>query len=294
MHCFQAVQLDNPLVVRIRELSRMETSLRLDWSRLTNQLREQIHRYYPQLLKLCPAADESWIWALLELAPFPAKGSSLKKSCIEELLRKCRIRRISAEEIVAVLGTPPLPVAPGTAEAASEVSLQLIARLRLLNEQRALVARRINEMLHELVSTAKSASDQRTSRDVELLCSLPGWEELWFQQCWLRPLSHLPLGTAMRSYAGIAPVTRQSGKRKQVVMRYGCNQQLRDAVYHWSRVSLQKDERTREHYARLRQRGHGHGRALRGVADRLLAVLISMLKNQSPYDPARRSERFCT
>jgi hypothetical protein len=35
-------------------------------------------------------------------------------------------------------------------------------------------------------------------------------------------------------------VTRQSGKKKQVVMRYGCNGRLREALYHWSRISVQK------------------------------------------------------
>jgi transposase len=73
----------------------------------------------------------------------------------------------------------------------------------------------------------------------------------------------------LRSYAGIAPVTRQSGKKKQIVMRYGCNARLRNALYHWSRVSIQRDLRSRQHYHRLRESGHSHGRALRGLADRL-------------------------
>jgi hypothetical protein len=47
--------------------------------------------------------------------------------------------------------------------------------------------------------------------------------------------------------------------------------------------------RGQPHYAHLRQVGHNHGRALRGVADRLLAVLIAMLKSGQTYDPNRRS-----
>jgi hypothetical protein len=33
-----------------------------------------------------------------------------------------------------------------------------------------------------------------------------------------------------------------------------------------------------------------HGRALRGVADRLLAVLVAMLKNGTLYDPDLRQQ----
>jgi transposase len=93
---------------------------------------------------------------------------------------------------------------------------------------------------------------------------------------------------ALRSYGGTAPITHQSGKRRSVVMRQGCNQRLRNAIYHWSRVSTQCDQRSREHYAELRAKGHSHGRALRGVADRLLGVLIAMLSSGTTYDPLRR------
>jgi hypothetical protein len=36
---------------------------------------------------------------------------------------------------------------------------------------------------------------------------------------------------------------------------------------------MQHDPRSREHYHRLRGKGHSHGRALRGLPDRLLALL---------------------
>jgi transposase len=93
---------------------------------------------------------------------------------------------------------------------------------------------------------------------------------------------------ALRSYTGVAPVTRQSGKRSSTVMRRSCNQRLRNAVYHWSMGSIQHDERSREQYAALRRKGHSHPRALRGVADRLLAILTAMLKAGTTYDPRLR------
>ena len=84
---------------------------------------------------------------------------------------------------------------------------------------------------------------------------------------------------ALRSYAGAAPITRQSGKKKVVVMRRSCNERLRNVLYHWSRVSAQNDERSKAHYAALRGKGYTHGRALRGLGDRLMAVLIAMLES---------------
>ncbi|HEX5815991.1 MAG TPA: IS110 family transposase, partial [Methylomirabilota bacterium] len=72
-----------------------------------------------------------------------------------------------------------------------------------------------------------------------------------------------------------------------VSMRVACNARLRDAVFHWAANSIRLDTRCRAHYDRLRQR-HNHARALRGVADRLLATLITMLATGTLYDPQRR------
>ena len=66
-----------------------------------------------------------------------------------------------------------------------------------------------------------------------------------------------------------------------------CNPRLRDLLYHWSRVSVQRDDGSKEHYAELRRVGHSPGRVLRGVVDRLLAVLMAMLKSGTLYDPNR-------
>ena len=87
-------------------------------------------------------------------------------------------------------------------------------------------------------------------------------------------------------------MTRRSGKSLSVSARYACNRRLRNALYHWAFAALSLDAHCRAHYNRLRKRGHHHARALRGVADRLLAVLIAMLRNGTLYDPQRR-RAFC-
>lgn len=285
--CFHPVYLDDPEIIRIRTLSRFEDSLVQDWSRLTSQLREHIHRYFPQLLQLSPAADEAWIWDVLEAAPLPVLASQLKLQQMQKILSHRRIRRLSAEEVLQQLRTPPLPVAPGTAEAASEACLFLIVRLRLLMQQKKEVERRIQEQL-----TRFCAEEERMEhRDVQLILSIPGIGRV-ITATMLAEASQ-PLAQrdyhALRAYCGAAPVTHQSGKRKrQVIMRYSCNQRLRNAFYHWARISVQQDSRSRAHYHRLRSQGQTHGRALRGVLDRLLVMLISILRHQTKFDPALR------
>jgi hypothetical protein len=54
---------------------------------------------------------------------------------------------------------------------------------------------------------------------------------------------------------------------------------------------MQIDPRCNERYTALRQRGHSHGRALRTLADRLLATACAMQKSQTLFDPDRKPPR---
>jgi transposase len=286
-HLFRRVRLDDPLLIRIRELSRTEEAIQHDQIRVANQLGDLLNRYYPQVLGLCPAADEVWIWDLIEMAPLPAKAAKLSTSKLEKLLISNRIRRLDAEALQQALKSPELKLAPGAAEAASEHALLLIPILRLLSKQKKDIERRIAALLEEM-STEGEFSEHR---DVVVLLSLPGVGRV-VSATMLAEASQLLTERdyqGLRHYAGTAPITRSSGKSKSVIMRRSCNERLREALYHWSRISVQNDERSKTHYAELRAKGHRHGRALRGVADRLLAVLVAMLASGTTYDPARRS-----
>src|SRR3712207_9504137 len=88
-----------------------------------------------------------------------------------------------------------------------------------------------------------------------------------------------------RTLSGVAPVTKRSGKTRIVVMRYAAQVRLRQAVFHWARVAIVRDPKSRSRYEALRQRGHSYGRALRGVADRLLGVACVLLRRKALFDP---------
>ncbi len=288
-HLFHEVRLDDPATLRIRDLSRLDDELRQDYNRVLSQLREQLQRYYYQLLKLSPAVDEPWVWDTLEAAPLPSQGARLTTSRVEKILKRNRIRRLDAAAVRGVLGEAPLTVAPGAAEAAAEHALLLLPRLRLLNRQRAEVGRRIQQVLDQMAVPTDEEPDKH--RDVTLLLSLPGVGRV-IAATMLAEASQ-PLAErdyhALRAYGGTAPITRQSGKKRVVCMRQACNPRVRNALYHWARVASQHDPRSKDQYDRLRKAGHSHGRALRGVADRLLAVLVAILSNGSIYDPAVRN-----
>lgn len=293
-HRYHRVTLDAPEVIRIRELARTEESLAADLRAGCSQLFQLLLRYYPQILQLSTSPDEPWIWALLETAPTPELGVRLPLARLRALLSKHHIRRWTAAQVREVLRQPRLRVAPGVAEAASEHVLLLMPQLRLLHGQRKQVAERIESLLAQMCASSPPDSERTAAADVALILSIPGVGRVIATTMIAEagdPLRERNYH-ALRAYAGVAPVTKQSGKGRQVVMRYGCNHRMRNALYHWARTSLQNDPRSKEQYARLRSVGHSHGRALRGVADRLLTVLIAMLKSGRRYDPKLRLAGF--
>jgi transposase len=287
-HCFHAVHIDDPQSIRLRELSRLEDDLAAERNRLTNQLWEQLRRYFPALLQLSSSANEPWLWELLERAPTPERAAKLKPTQIARILDQHRIRRLNAQQVHEILASKPLSMATGAAEAATEHVLLLLPRLHLLHQQQADVARRQQKLLQELAAPAGQTWEHR---DAAILLSLPGAG---------RKVTATMLGEAsqaiaerdyhaLRCLAGCAPVTRQSGKTKIVLMRYGCNERLRNALYYWAFTSIVHDPAAKRFYAANRARGQTHARALRGLADRQLAVAISMLRHNTLYDPHRRA-----
>ena len=255
---------------------------------MENRLRDQLHRYFPQLLKLCPSADQPWLWDLLQTAPTPAMAATLSVVQIGDLLRSYRIRRLKAEQVQATLHSKPLTLAPGAGQAISEHALLLLPRLRLLHQQRKDLGQRMESILEELSSPLEQ---QIEHRDAAILLSLPGLGRK-VAATMLSEASQAIADrdySALRSYCGAAPITQQSGKRKIVLMRRSVNHRLRQALYHWTRVSVVWDPSSKKTYAALRATGKSHGRTLRGIADRLLKVLISMLSNNTLYDPQRRA-----
>ena len=287
-HCFGPVRLDDPALIRLRELSRLDDEMAQEQTRAVHRLREQLHRFFPQLLELSDCAAEPWLWDLFEMAPSPLAAARLTQARIARLLQQHRIRRITAAEVRAVLKTKPLTLAPGAAEAAAEHALLLLPRLRLLDQQRTDLARRIKVLVDQL---AAPAEDQHEHRDAAILLSLPGLGRkiaaTMLSEAW-QAIADRDYH-ALRCYSGAAPITQQSGKKKVVLMRRGVNQRLRNALYHWARVSIVQDPQSKMRYAALRACGHSHGRALRGMADRWLKVLTAMLTTRTLYDPQRRA-----
>ena len=96
-------------------------------------------------------------------------------------------------------------------------------------------------------------------------------------------ISRFANGSRLASYAGLAPVTRQSGSsiRGQTRSRRG-NHRLKNAMYLSAFASL-RDPVSRAFYDRKRAEGKKHTAAVICLARRRCDVILAMLRSRTPY-----------
>jgi transposase len=285
-HCFRLLALADPVVVELREWSRIAEDLGAERNRLTNRFREQLWRYFPAILELEADLASEWLLDLWETVPTPHKAVRIRDTTIAKLLKRHRVRRFDAAQLLSILRAPPVRVAAGTTEAASAHIATLITRIRLVNQQLKQAHQKLDVLTARLVPTEEAEPGQTKQHDVEVLASLPGVGRIILATLLAEASDALQRRdyAALRSLTGVAPVTKRSGKSCIVVRRYACHGRLANAMYHWARTAIQHDPTSRSKYAALRSRGHSHARALRSVGDRLLNIACAMLRSGTIFD----------
>ena len=196
----------------------------------------------------------------------------MRKSSVEAVLRRSRTRPSRAEAVLAALRSKAVPTAPGTVEAVAESAARTVRRLKDADAEIKDVRNRSKEVLDRI-------KEAEGGRAVEILESVPG------------------IGAAVLAVIlseGFDSIRRAdlhaSGRTILVQRRLAANRRLVNAACHWAMAAIQRDAASRAICHALRSRGHGHARALRSVADRLLNVVCKMIETGQTFDPERRSE----
>ena len=93
-------------------------------------------------------------------------------------------------------------------------------------------------------------------------------------------------GTALACLAGVAPSTRQSGKVKAVIFRWGADKQPRDALCDFAADTRHVNPWAAQLYDQARARGHDHPHAVRILARAWVGGHLALRADNTPYDPA--------
>ena len=130
----------------------------------------------------------------------------------------------------------------------------------------------------------KRAEGKRHNAAVICLARRPG-RGSWPRSATVRGFAN---GDKLASYAGLAPVTRQSGKsiNGESKSRRG-NHRLKNAMFLAAFASLRSPD-SKAFYDRKRAEGKRHNAAVMCLARRRCNVILAMLATQTPYQTRRK------
>lgn len=297
------IEPSHPQVPVLRELVKQHHDLTTRAVALGHQLRAQFHRYFPQMLQLPGPVDAAWKLDLWEKAPTPEKAARLRRTTVEKILSRRRIRKVTAEQVVETLRQPKLKVAPGVTEAAVIGIRVLLPQITLVREQRSHVDREMDRALETFGEEEQGEKNEQ--RDVEILRQLPGAGRLVVAT--LLAEAHAELLARdyqeLRKLSGVAPVTIGTGKqcarkkrtsrqrkhKPKVRRRLARNARLSQAMHYWGAGAATHDLYWRARLKDQLSRGQSMGTACRNLANSLLRTACACLRDGVSYDPSKKS-----
>jgi transposase len=270
----RALALPEAALAELRLLCGFDDDLKHQITATSNRLRGLLTQLQPALERvLGPRLDHPAVLALLQRTPTPQALAALgERRLVTRLTPKApRLARQVATDIVRALGEQTVVVA-GTA-AAGPVIAGLAAQLALLRQQRTDLAAQVEALVdaHPLSVVLLSLPGVGSGTAARLLTELGG--------------RTFTSAAQLAAYAGIAPVTRQSGRsvHGERAARGG-NKRLKRALYD-SAASVIGHPSSQAYYRRKRAEGKHHTQAVLALARRRVDVLYAMLRDGTCYVP---------
>jgi transposase len=246
-------------------------------TRLVQQLTDQLKAYFPQVLQLKSGNSVTPLMlAVLRRWPDPRKLQRADRRVLHKVIKQhSRRNEERRNELIEQLR-----------------GSQLLSRDRALLEPAAILvktwARQI-ELLHESIAELEQAIETEMNQhpDAALFTALPGAGKA------LAPRLLVAFGSdrdrfanaeEVATLAGIAPVTKQSGKSRHVHRRFACSKFLRQTFHEFADHARKWCPWSRAYYLMQRDRGMKHHAALRKLAYRWIRILFRVWKDRRPYD----------
>lgn len=281
---FRLIEPQDPDVIVLRELNKTRQELTAERVRCINRFRELLWRYYPQFAEILGKEIRAWHLELWELIPCPGAVKRKRVQTVQDILKRNRVKRLTAEKVLSILRAEKIKVSEATIQSCVRHIKMIIERMKLIDRQLEETDDSVEQVIESMNSKLKAEGEGPT--DIEILSSIPGVGPAVLTAMITSAWS-LVRGRdldAIRCLGGTAPVTRQSGRSKQVIMRRAVCETLSNAFHVLGGVAAIHDPVSKAKYEELKAKGHNHSRSVRTVCDRILSVACTILKKGELFD----------
>jgi transposase len=269
----------------LRLLCRDEHALIEQRTAFINQLQAALREYYPLALESFDDWTKPFAWAFVQAFPTPAALKQAGKRAWQKFLHVHKLWRPTAEQRLAAWAQgQQLNASPAIVSAKSLLALSLAKVLQSLQKQ-------LDEYRERIMAAFKAHPDY------EIFGHLPGAKDKLAP----RLLSEIgsqrdvfPNAQALMCYAGVSPVSFESGQKRWVHVRWACDRFLRHTVHLWTEQTLRVCLWARLYYQAKRDKGHSHASALRCLGKRWLKLLWRLWQSRRTYDESVHLESLRT
>jgi transposase len=274
-HTLRRVGSEDETVVGLGVLAGYDADLAAEATRITNRLHDALLHVHPALERLLGAhLRRGGVLDLLATAPTPAALEELGGEGIRQVMaaRSPRLAKTLPAQILTALAEQSV-VIPGTPQY-GRVITGLATSLSQVLDTREQLAGELETLLeaHPLAPVLTSLPGLGVRTVITVLLTVGD-------------ASAFPTAAHLASYAGLAPVTRQSGRSiRSEHAATGGHRGLKRGLYLSAFASL-RDPASRAYYDRKRAEGKHHVAVLICLARRRTDVLHAMIKNRQPYRP---------
>jgi transposase len=249
--------------------------LRRSIQRQESQLRASLLRVFPQAIELFGSLTAQITLEFLMAYPTAQEAQRLSAHAFKDF---CRTQHYPRPDLVpqryAHLLQPAPCANPAVVEAyRSHVSILADLLLRQVRQRNATLA--------HLQQLFEQHPDQA------IFASLPGAGDLLAPALLVKFGDHrqrFPSPAAVQALAGTCPVTQQSGKRRQIKFRRGCDKEFRRIAQQFAQASISQSGWASAYYHDVRTHSASDSHAYRCLANRWLAIIWKLWQKRIPYD----------
>jgi transposase len=243
-----------------------------------NQLEACLDAFWPGAKVIFADVTSDIALAFLERYPTPASARSLGEKRMASFLVKHGYsgRRPPAELLERLRSTPEGVFDGPEAEAGRDAMLGYVRVIGALNRSIKDLDRSVAAHLGEHPDNEIFTSLPRSGR-INAAQMLAEWGDC--REAYDGP-------EAVAALAGVAPVTKRSGKHHAVHFRWACDKRFRQAITTFADNSRHESPWAADVYRRALDRGCDHPHAVRVLARAWIRVIWRCWIDRVPYDPA--------
>ncbi|WP_457966966.1 IS110 family transposase [Arthrobacter sp. D1-29] len=278
-HAHRPMPKDSELVQAIAVLARAQQDAVWERQQETNRIRSLLREYYPSALRAFPnSADlaSPVARALLGAVSNPCE-SCQAQSCPARSNPAKAGRTRSLETTIDKLyrsSAAPISASQPWSKLRSDPASTMLGQLDA-----------VCQGLESLTAAVEKAFHAHP--DAQTLVSFPGLGSIAGARILAEigdDRTRFTTASALKAYAGAAPVTRANGKSHTVLARRVKNNRLAAAGYIWAFSALTNSAGARAHYDRRKKLGDRHTAAQRNLFNRLLRCLHHCLQASRTYN----------